>query len=88
MAHAAHAWPKILQRAQGHDKIRREKPRDAVVQAAGLLGGGDGESHAWSLLESLTNLRLQECAPESSQDAKRTGEARKECPVPLSDLGR
>ena len=25
---------------------------------------------------------------ESSQDAKRTGESRKECPVPLSDLGR
>ena len=25
---------------------------------------------------------------ESSQDAKRAGEARKECPLPLSDLGR
>ena len=25
---------------------------------------------------------------EGSQDAKRRGEARRECPVPLSDLGR
>ena len=56
-------------------------------QATGLLGDGDEESHAPSLLESLTYLRSQECVAERSQDAKRTGEARKECPVPLSDLG-
>ena len=52
----AHAWPKILQWAQGHVKIHREKSRDAVVQATGLLGDGDEESHAPSLLESLPNL--------------------------------
>ena len=81
----AHAWPKILQRAQGHAKIHREKSRDAVVQATGLLGDGDEESHAPSLLESYRPS--QDCVAESSQDAKRTGEARKECPVPLSGLG-
>ena len=50
-----HAWPKILQWAQGHVKIHREKPRDAVVLATELLGDGDEESHASSLLESLTD---------------------------------
>ena len=88
LAHDAQAWPKILQWAQGHVKIHREKSCDAVVQATGLLGDGDEESHASSLLESLTDLGSHECVEESSQGAKRTGEARKECPVPLSDLGR
>ena len=64
------------------------KSREAVAQATGLLGDGDEESHASPLLESLTDLKSQECVPESSQDAKRTGEARKERPVPMSDLGR
>ena len=86
--HDAQAWPKILQWARGHVKIHREKSRDAAAQATGLLGDGDEESNASSLLESLTDLGAHACAPESSQDAKRTGEARKECPVPLSDLGR
>ena len=54
----------------------------------GLLGDGDEESHAPSLLESLIDLGSHECMEESSQEAKRCGEARKECPVPLSDLGR
>ena len=62
------AWQKILQWAQGHATIHREKSRGAVVQATGLLGDSGEE--------------------ESSQDAKRAGEARKECPVPLPDLGR
>ena len=87
LVHDAQAWPKILQWAQGHVKIQREKSRDAVAQATGLLGDGDEESHAPSLLESLTDLSSQECVTESSQDANRTGEARKECPVPLSGLG-
>ena len=57
LVHDAHTWPKILQWAQGHVKIHREKPRDAVAQATGLLGDGDEESHAPSLLESFTYFR-------------------------------
>ena len=57
-----------------------------MAQATGLLGDGDEESRAPSLLESYRPS--QECVPESSHDAKRTGEARAECPVPLPDLGR
>ena len=83
-----HAWPKILQWAQGHVKIHREKSHDAVVQATGLLGDGDEESHAPSSLECESDLGSQDGVAESSQEAKRRGEARKECPVPLSDLGR
>ena len=40
------------------------------------------------MLESLIDLGSQECVEESSQEAKRRGEARKERPMPLSDLGR
>ena len=88
LVHGAHAWRKTLLWVQGHVRLHREKSRDAVVQATGLLGDGDEESHAPSLLESLTDLGSHAYVEESSQDAKRTGEARKECPVPLSDLGR
>ena len=59
-----------------------------MAQATGLLGDGDEESNASSLLESLIDLGPRECVEESSQEAKRRGEARKECPVPRSDLGR
>ena len=83
-----HAWRKTLLWAQGHVHLHRGKSRDAVVQAIGLLGDGDEAGHAPSLLESLSDLGSQECVEESSQEAKRRGEARKECPVPLSDLGR
>ena len=36
----------------------------------------------------MIDLGSQECVEEGSQEAKRRGEARRECPVPLSDLGR
>jgi len=41
-----------------------------------------------TLLDSLLDLGSQDFVEESSRAAKRRGEARSECPMPLADLGR
>ena len=58
------------------------------VKATGLMGDGDEESHVSTLLDSLRGLGSQDFVEESSRAAKRRGEARSECPMPLADLGR
>ena len=66
----------------------RQHSTDDVVKATGLLGDGDEESHAPTLLDTLRDLGSQDLVEESSLEAKRRGEARNECPMPLADFGR
>ena len=77
--------PRLASRFASH---HRQCSHDAVVNAIGLLGDGDDESHAPTLLDSSCDLGSQELVEESSREAKRPGEGRHECPMPLADLGR
>ena len=52
------------------------------------MGDGDEEGHVPTLVDSLRDLGSQDFVEESSRAAKRRGEARSECPMPLADLGR
>ena len=58
------------------------------MKATGLLGDGDEESYATTLLDTLRNLGSRDVVGESNLEAKRRGEARNECPMPLADFGR
>ena len=65
----------------------RRHSHGAAVEATGLLGDG-GESHASTLTNTLRDLGSQDVPEESSLEAKRCGEARRACPMPLADLCR
>ena len=59
------------------------------MKATGLLGDGDEESYAPTLLDTLRNLGSQDLVGgKAAWKAKRRGEARNECPMPLADFGR
>ena len=81
------AWEQTLRLASRFVTHHRQHSHDAVVKATGPLGDGDGEDgHASTLVETLRDLGSH--VVESSRDAKRRGEGRHACPMPLADLGR
>ena len=69
LAPGARSWGSTLELAHRAARYHREVSRDVVVQAAGLLGDGDEESYASTLLESSRDLGSQELVEESSRDA-------------------
>ena len=82
------AWEQTLGLASRFVRHHRQHAHDAVVKATGLLGGDDDESHAPTLVDTLHDLGPQDFVEDSSLEARRRGEARHECPMPLADLGR
>ena len=82
------SWQDALGLVSRFVRHHRQHSHDAVVKATGLLGDGDEESHAPTLLDTLRDLGSQDLVEESGLEAKRRGEARNECPMPLADFGR
>ena len=83
----ATAWEQTLRLASRFVAHHWQHSHDAVVKATGLLGDGDGEDgHASTLVDTLCDLGSH--VVESSREAKRRGEDRHACPMPLADLGR
>ena len=81
-------WNNTIHLVSRFVRYHRVHSTEAVVKATGLLGDGDEESYAPTLLDTLRNLGSRDLVGESSLEAKRRGEARNECPMPLADFGR
>jgi len=81
-------WYNTIHLVSHFVRYHRVHSAEAVVKATGLLGDGDEESYATTLLDTLRNLGSRDLVGESSLEAKRRGEARNECPMPLADFGR
>jgi hypothetical protein len=88
LADGAISWNETLEMVSHVVRQRRQHSHGDVVKATGLLGDGDEESHAPTLLDTLRDLGSQDLVGESALEAKRRGEARNECPMPLADFGR
>ena len=71
-----------------YTKSIRRGCAEAIIRASGLVGEGDGDCLAESVLDTLVTLNSQELVLSDPHSAKRCGEARHEAPRPLGDFGK